>query len=42
MRQAREISKEIETLEIQASEKMAEEDDAANGASSAKWRPEAI
>lgn len=42
MRQAREISKEIETLEVQEAESRAEEDDAFNGASSAKWRPEAI
>lgn len=42
MRQAREISKEIESLEIQEAEVQAEEDDAFSGESSAKWRPEAI
>ena len=42
IRQAREMDKEIESLEIQESENRALEDDAFNGAKSAKWRPEAI
>lgn len=42
MRQAREISKEIETLEIQEAEHAAEEEDTFNGASEAEWRPQAI
>ena len=43
MRQAREISKEIESLEMQEQEAQARmEDDTFDGASSAKWRPEAI
>lgn len=41
MRQAREISKEIETLEIQEAEREAEED-AFDGVSEAEWRPTAI
>lgn len=41
MRQAREISKEIESMEIQATEDQAGED-ADNGASDAVWRPQAI
>jgi hypothetical protein len=36
------MDKEIESLEIQESETRALEDDAFNGAKSAKWRPEAI
>jgi hypothetical protein len=42
IRQAREMDKEIESLEIQESENRSLEDDAFNGAKSAKWRPEAI
>ena len=42
MRQAREISKEIETLEIQESERTAEEEVAFNGASESEWRPQDI
>lgn len=41
IRQAREMDKEIESLEIQDSENRAQEDDV-NGAKSSKWRPEAI
>lgn len=41
IRQAREMDKEIESLEIQESENLAQEDDF-NGARSAKWKPEAI
>lgn len=41
MRQAREISKEIESLAIQESESQAQGDNE-HGSSSAKWRPEAI
>lgn len=41
MRQTREISKEIESLEVQESERRAEED-VYDGAASATWRPEAI
>jgi hypothetical protein len=40
MRQAREISKEIESLEIQESESTHQED--SHGSSDAKWRPQAI
>lgn len=42
IRQAREMDKEIESLEVQESEMLAKEDDATNGAESARWRPEAI
>lgn len=42
MRQAREISMEIESLEIQEAEHAAEEEDAFNGASESEWRPQAI
>ena len=41
IRQAREMDKEIESMEIQESENRAQEDDF-NGVKSAKWRPEAI
>jgi hypothetical protein len=41
IRQAREMDKEIESMEIQASEDRAGED-ADNGASDAAWRPQAI
>lgn len=41
IRQAREMDKEIESMEIQESENRAQEDDF-NGAKSTKWRPEAI
>lgn len=41
MRQAREISKEIESLEIQASEAQYQGDDAGD-ATDAEWRPQAI
>lgn len=41
MRQAREISKEIESLEIQESENRSGEDED-NGSSDAAWRPQAI
>lgn len=41
IRQAREMDKEIESMEIQESENRAQEDDF-NGAKSSKWRPEAI
>lgn len=42
MRQAREISKEIEALEVQEAEKRAGEDDEFHGSSDAEWRPQAI
>ena len=42
MRQAREISLEIESLETQKSERQAEQEDDFNGASHSEWRPEAI
>ena len=42
MRQAREISTEIESLEIREAEHAAEEEDAFNGASESEWRPQAI
>lgn len=41
IRQAREMDKEIESLEVQETENRAQGDDV-NGASSAQWRPEAI
>lgn len=41
MRQAREISREIESMEIQASENKSWED-SDNGSSDAAWRPQAI
>ena len=42
IRQAREMDKEIESLEVLETETRSQEDDAANGAESAKWRPEVI
>lgn len=39
---AREISKEIESLEAMEREMQAEEEDVFNGASESKWRPQAI
>lgn len=42
MRQAREISKEIESMEIQETENIAEGDEVTNGSSDAEWRPQAI
>lgn len=41
IRQAREMDKEIESLEVQETELRAQGDDV-SGASSAQWRPEAI
>lgn len=42
MRQAREISQEIESLEAMEQERQAEEEDVFNGASESEWRPQAI
>lgn len=42
IRQAREMDKEIEALELQEAEKRAQESDSFDGAKSTKWRPEAI
>jgi hypothetical protein len=42
MRQAREISKEIESLETQETERSAGKDDSSNVSSDAAWRPQAI
>lgn len=42
MRQAREISTEIESLQALEIERQAEEEDVTNDASEAQWRPQAI
>ena len=42
MRQLREISKEVESLQTQEAEKQAAEVDGSNGSSDAEWRPQAI
>ena len=42
IRQAREMDKEIESLEIQDSESRGGQEDTFNGASDAEWRPQAI
>jgi hypothetical protein len=42
IRQAREMDKEIESMEIQEAESVAEGDDSINGSSDATWRPQAI
>lgn len=42
MRQAREISAEIESLEAQEAERAAMEEDDADGATDSAWRPQAI
>lgn len=41
MRQAREISKEIESMEVQEAE-LSERDDDSHGSADAQWRPQAI
>lgn len=42
IRQAREMDKEIESLEEIEAEQVAEGEDAFNGASESEWRPQAI